>query len=211
MPLPAFLRQRQQRFRQQRMRAFFETFTITPETSILDVGGSADTWSGLPVQPRVTIINMPRAREAFTDHFDRVGGDACQLPFADWSFDVVFSNSVIEHVGDFERQQQFSKEIRRVGRAFWIQTPNRYFFLETHLLTPFVHFLPQGLMKAIVRRFSVWEWMANPRPDEKHYFIEHFVNDVHLLGPREMEALFPSAKLRKERWLGLTKSLIAWS
>jgi len=209
MALPPFLKRRQQRFRGERMRAFLDVHAVTNQTRILDVGGSAETWIGLPVQPHVTILNMPRAKEAFPDAFARVAGDGCRLPFADRSFDVVFSNSVIEHVGDFQRQRQFSQEVQRVGRAFWIQTPNRYFFLETHFLTPFVHFLPRNLKRSLLRHFSVWEWITKPRADEKQYFTEHFLNEMHLLGPKDMHALFPAARLRRERWLGWTKSLIA--
>jgi 2-polyprenyl-3-methyl-5-hydroxy-6-metoxy-1,4-benzoquinol methylase len=67
---------------------------------------------------------------------------AARSPSAARSFDIVFSNSVIEHVGDAESQQQFAHEIARVGRAYWVQTPNRRFPVEPHLLTPFLHFLP---------------------------------------------------------------------
>ncbi len=68
---------------------------------------------------------------------------AASLPFADQSFDLVFSNSVIEHVGSRDTQARFASEIARVGKLFWLQTPNRYFPIEQHLWTPLVHWLPR--------------------------------------------------------------------
>src|SRR5207302_1278502 len=100
------------------MRRFVRTFAVTAETRILDVGGTPFNWSLLDVQPRVTIVNMPRAREAFDAQFQSVFADGRALPFPDRSFDIVFSNSVIEHVGDFESQRHFASEIARVGRSY---------------------------------------------------------------------------------------------
>ncbi|PYT24288.1 MAG: class I SAM-dependent methyltransferase, partial [Acidobacteria bacterium] len=104
------------------MRRFARTFGVTAETRILDVGGTPFNWSLLDVQPRVTLVNMPRAREAFDAQFQSVFADGRALPFPDHSFDIVFSNSVIEHVGNHESQSQFANEIARVGEAYWIQT-----------------------------------------------------------------------------------------
>ena len=84
-----------------------------------------------------------------------VAGDGRSLPFRDGSFDVVFSNSVIEHVGDAASQRRFAREVARVGRAYWVETPNRWFPVEQHLLTPLVHWLPAAWQGAIVPRFTV--------------------------------------------------------
>jgi len=55
----------------------------------------------------------------------------------DGEFDLVFSNSVIEHVGDFERMRQFVHEARRVAKSYWIQTPSKWFPIEPHCGMPF--------------------------------------------------------------------------
>jgi SAM-dependent methyltransferase len=191
------------------MRAFATAFGCTEATRILDVGGTPGIWETLPVRPRVTFANMPRAREAFQPGFDRVAADGRALPFPGGAFDIVFSNSVIEHLGTAENQERFAREIRRVGKAYWVQTPNRYFWLETHLLTPFVHWLPRAWSARIVPRFTIWEWIARPRPDEKEFYLGHFLKDVRLLGARDMRKLFPEAAIRKERFFGLTKSIVA--
>ena len=68
---------------------------------------------------------------------------SAKLPFGDGSFDFVFSNSAIEHLRTPERQRRFAVEVARVGKRYCVQTPNRWFPLESHLLTPWVHYLPK--------------------------------------------------------------------
>jgi hypothetical protein len=190
------------------MRAFAKTFQVDAGTRILDVGGTPSIWRLLTVHPRITFVNLPHGIGA-PDGFDLVFASGCALPFPDRSFDIVFSNSVIEHVGAPAEQQRFADEIRRVARRYWVQTPNRWFLIEPHLLTPFVHFLPRTLQRAIVQRMTVWQWIERPSPDRRRYYIEHYLNDIRLLSPRDLARLFPEAKIVRERWLGLTKSLLA--
>ena len=196
------------RFRGRRMRSFAEEFHITSETRVLDVGGTPSIWALLPVTPRVTFLNMPQAAGAWSG-FDFVFASGCEMPFADQSFDIVFSNSVIEHVGDRDQQRRFADEVRRVGRRYYVQTPNRRFPIEPHLLTPFVHWLPRSWQRATVRRFTIWQWIERPTPDRRSYYIEHYPRDIRLLDRAEVSALFQCAEIQKERWMGLTKSLIA--
>jgi hypothetical protein len=191
------------------MRRFARTFAVTNETRILDVGGTPFNWQLLDVRPRLTIVNMPRAREAFDAQFQSVFADGRALPFPDRSFDIVFSNSVIEHVGNFESQQQFANEISRVARSYWVQTPNRHFPVEPHLLTPFLHFLPAALQCRIARKFTVWSLIERPTPDRWEFYIEHYLHDIRLLDAADLHRLFPGAKIVRERLGRLTKSLIA--
>jgi SAM-dependent methyltransferase len=167
----------------------------------------------VPATTGIVLINMPRAdesRKSAAAGLTYVHGDGCQLPFADRSFDIVFSNSVIEHVGGPKAQASFAREIMRTGRGYWVQTPNRYFPIETHLLTPLVHLLPRNWRAFIVRRFTVWQWIHHPGVEEKRFYVEHFVADIRLLSARQMQALFPDATILRERFLGFTKSLIAF-
>ena len=69
----------------------------------------------------------------------RVFCDGRALPFADDSFDLVISNAVVEHVGERADQEHFVAEHARVGRAFMITTPNRWFPVESHTRTVFRH------------------------------------------------------------------------
>lgn len=197
------------RFRSQRMAKLQELLEIRESTRVLDVGGTAENWSLLAVRPRVTILNLPRAREPGEEWPGWIFADGCRLPFRDKSFDVVFSNSVIEHLGDPVRHEQFASEIARVGVRYFVQTPNRWFPIEPHLLTPLIHFLPRSWQRRLVEKLTIWEWIARPTPDQRTFYLEHYLHDIQLLDSRSMRRLFPDARLIRERFLGLTKSLIA--
>lgn len=193
------------------MREFVARFGVTAETRILDVGGTPANWLLADVRPHVTLLNMPRGQERGQAGFTFLSGDGCRLPFRDQSFEIVFSNSVIEHVGARSEQQRFAEEVRRVGVRYWVQTPNRWFPVEPHLLTPFVHWLPRSWQRAMVSRWTFWDWIERPSSDRREYYIRHYLEDVRLLSARELAALFPDAEIRRERKFGLTKSLIAVS
>jgi SAM-dependent methyltransferase len=198
-----------QRFRRRRMLRFAAELRITAQTRILDIGGTPDYWDMLPARPRLVLLNTPRAKDDLAGAADWVAGDGRQLPFRDGAFDVVFSNSVIEHVGGAASQLQFAREVARVGRAYWVQTPNRWFPVEQHLLTPFIHWLPKPWQRAIAPRFNVWQMLARPSADRREYYVEHYLRDVRLLSCGELRALFPGARVLRERFWGLTKSLVA--
>ena len=143
--------------------------------------------------------------DQYCDQFEFVVGDGCKLGYSDQSFDVLYSNSVIEHVGTYERQQAFAAEARRVGRAVWIQTPARCFLIEPHLVTPFIHFLPRALQSHLLRYCTVWGLMTKPSPRQ----VKEFLDEVRLLTYAEMQRLFPDCEIRREKFLGMTKSYIA--
>ena len=191
------------RFRRNRMAAFARHFPLTPQTRILDVGGTPLNWSLISAQPKVTSLNLPSAGQS------DVIGDGCYLPFRDRSFDVVFSNSVIEHISTAEQQRRFAQEIRRTGRGYWVQTPDRRFPVEPHLVTPFLHWLPRGARSAIARRFTFWSLLERPSRDRWEFYIRHCSQEVRLLNARELQSMFPDAQIVRERFLGLSKSLIA--
>jgi ubiquinone/menaquinone biosynthesis C-methylase UbiE len=194
-------------FRRRRMAAFARCMNITATTRVLDIGGTPECWELLEVKPRVTLVNMPRAGETMKAQW--VAGDGCALPFCGGAFDVVFSNSVIEHVGDMERQRRFASEVQRVGRAYWVQTPNRWFPVEQHLLTPIVHWMPKRWQELVIPRWNVWSALVQARPDQRRFYIEHYLRDVRLLEERDVRELFPDARILRERFCGWTKSLIA--
>ncbi|HEV2200322.1 MAG TPA: methyltransferase domain-containing protein [Bryobacteraceae bacterium] len=189
------------------MDRFQKMFRLTETTRVLDVGGSPEIWR-LAVQPNLTMVNVPRALAA--DHsVPQVGADGCLLPFRDDAFDVVFSNSVIEYVGSVDDQRKFAAEVARVGRSFWVQTPNRGFPVESHMLLPFVHQLPERWRPAIVNRFTGWELLFRPTESQKQYYLHHFLHELRLLSASDLQSLFPNSEVIREKVFGLTKSLIA--
>lgn len=191
-------------FRARRMRQFHRLFSVTPQTRILDVGGEVQFWSSLSVRPRITFLNLSLPRIG-ASNVSCVIGDGRFLPFKDRSFDIVFSNSVIEHLGDFAGQRLFAEEAARVGVCYYVQTPSRRFPIEPHLLTPLIHFMPARWQRRLIRNFTVWGLVTRPSLEQ----CDRFLAEVRLLDRRELIRLFPGAEIRKERFLGLTKSLLA--
>jgi len=198
------------RFRRRRMLRFAHTLCITRETRVLDVGGTMDYWRLLPDPPRVTLLNTLMAWETLRPVPGWVAGDGCALPFRDRSFDVVFSNSVIEHVGDRENQERFAREVARVGRRYWVQTPNRWFPIEQHLLMPAIHWLPRRRQRALAPRWHAVHTVLRLTPDQREFYIRHYLRDIRLLDAAALRTLFPDARLIRERFCGWTKSLVAY-
>jgi hypothetical protein len=195
-------------FRRGRMRRFEQTLAPAHGERLLDVGGTPSFWQEYTADNPITLLNQSAIgwpAEAAARRFTTVIGDGCALPFADASFDVVLSNSVIEHVGTWERQQAFAGETRRVGRRLWIQTPAREFFIEPHLVAPFIHWLPRKAQRRLIRNFTLRGWMDRPTVQQ----VEEFLAEVRLLTFDEMRTLFPDCTILRERFLGMTKSYIA--
>lgn len=196
-------------FRRQRMRRLLKLLNPAPRAKILDVGGLPAFWTETEIDAAITLLNLPGNDPPLSNlqprPFAFVMGDGCALPFADRTFDIVFSNSAIEHVGTWERQQAFAAEARRVGRALWVQTPAREFFVEPHLIAPVIHWLPRSLQRRLIRNFTLRGWIERPGPKE----VDAFLAEVRLLTLAEMKSLFPDCTILRERFFGLTKSYIA--
>jgi hypothetical protein len=131
--------------------------------------------------------------------------DGRRLPFCNRTFDVCYSNSVIEHVGSWEDQQRFAAELRRMAPQYYVQTPNRYFVVEPHLLTPIIHFIPRAVARRLMRNFTVHGLITRP----SQQWIDEFISHTRLLTVSEMRTLFPDAAIIREKFLGMTKSIIA--
>jgi methyltransferase family protein len=192
-------------FRRRRMRRFERSFRPNAQTRILDVGGTREQWELVASRPRITLLNLDARALGDVAPLAAVAASGLRLPHRDGSFDIAFSNSVIEHVGAHEAQAAFAAEISRVARGLWVQTPARGFWIEPHLLTPFFHFLPRGWQRRLARNFTVWGWITRPDPRR----ARKMVDGTRLLSYREFAALFPDCEIRRERFLGWTKSYVA--
>jgi Methyltransferase domain len=199
----------QRRFRPRRLRLFYSTFAITTETRLLDLGGGLYFWElarneGFPV-PQVTVLNIRPGPAQLPPQIKWVVGDAKRTNLEDFSFDIVFSNSLVEHLVDWDSQVQFATEVRRLAHNYFVQTPNKWFFVEPHFVTPFTHWLPMPVRRKLGPRATLWGWSSGAT----HKQYEAQLREIRLLSTDEMRALFPDSELISERFFRFTKSIIA--
>lgn len=187
---------------------FFQSFSKNLPIRILDVGGTSRFWqnSRLLKFPNIEISLLNLQKEELTDlRFKSFAGDATNMSeFADQSFDLVFSNSVIEHVYSMENQVKMAREILRVGKRYFIQTPNRYFPIEAHYALPFAQAMPKSwvyflLTKTRFSRLQKWDPLM----------ARQYLDEIRLLDEKEMRYLFPNATIYREKMIGMYKSIIA--
>jgi hypothetical protein len=199
----------QRRFRPRRLRLSYAIFKITTETRVLDLGGGMYFWDlakaeGFPV-PRVTILNIRPGPKRLPPEIRWVVGDAKDTGLHDLSFDIVFSNSLVEHLVDWDSQVQFANEVRRLAPNYFIQTPNKWFFVEPHFVTPFIHWLPMTVRLGLGPRITLWGWTHGSTREQ----YEEQLKEIRLLSRGEMEKLFPDASVVRERWMGVPKSIVS--
>jgi hypothetical protein len=181
------------------------------EVRILDLGGEPDYWrlfdrSFLEASKvHITTVN-PLSFAVEDPMFTALEGDACAMPqWRDNSFDLVHSNSVVEHVGDWPRMEAFAAETRRLAPFYYVQTPYFWFPIEPHFSSPFFHWRSeQSRAKALLKRRHGFAERA-PDMGEAMRGVQH----ARLLDKAQFKYLFPDAVHHDERFAGLTKSLIA--
>lgn len=197
------------RFRQRRFARFRELVDALPRpVRILDVGGTTSFWERLGYAGvdgiEVVLLNLMEQDVPHANLTSAVGDAADLSEFADDEFDVVVSNSVIEHLPTLELQSRMASGVRRVGRRLYLQTPNRYFPLEPHFLFPFFGVLPIRVRAFLLQRMDLG-WHPR-RPDPAEALAD--VRSVRLMTGGEMRRLFPDARFENERFLLFTKSFI---
>ena len=188
---------------------FMDAFHPMATTSVLDVGVTSDftyPQSNLferlyPYPNQITCVGTEDGSHLMQEYpglryIPVISGQP--LPFKDRQFDIVFSNAVLEHVGSRGEQARFVAELRRVSKAFFVTTPNRWFPVEHHTGLPFLHYLPPSLFRALIRntRYRYWADEAN----------------LNILTVPEMAKLFPDTGTRIEivRLLGIGSNLVAY-
>lgn len=183
---------------------------------VLDAGGRAEYWNMLApeVADRVhlTILNYSKELDVYSDgvgahvRYENVAGDACDMPqYADASFHLVHSNSVIEHVGSYAKMIAFAKEIQRVAQDYYVQTPNFWFPVDPHIAFPFLHWLPDPVRIWVQMHFRV-----GVAGKTDFAGAADRIDDCRMIGQGTMRKLFPDARHSSERFaLLFKKSLIA--
>jgi len=178
---------------------------------VVDLGGYLRCWDVAPARPaHLTVVNLDGAGASETTDrpAETITADACDLPPALLSqeFDLVYSNSVIEHVGGHWRREAFARSVHQLAPHYWVQTPCRTFPIEPHWMFPGFQFLPTALQAGISRR---WPFGSEDLRGQGHAESVGVCLSVELVSATEMSTLFPDAELNRERYLGMTKSLIA--
>ena len=210
----------QQRFRRARfakIESMIENELEDGQTlRILDVGGRAEYWNMLASHLRervhVTLLNYGGELDVYSKsveeglNFENAAGDACDMPqYGDQSFDLVHSNSVIEHVGSYANMLNFARELRRVGKAYYVQTPNFWFPIDPHTAIPMLHWLPDS-----TRMFAHTHFTLGLAKKGNADGALKRMDECRMVSRRMMRAFFPDAEHSNERFgLIFAKSLIA--
>lgn len=207
---PAYEESLNQKFREKRFKFFIsllERVKSDKTIQVLDVGGTESYWERMNFTDNkniiVTLLNLEKGLTK-NNNFKSIKGDACDMSsFKDKQFDIVFSNSVIEHLFTFDNQKKMATEIMRIGKAYYVQTPNYFFPIEPHWLFPFFQFLPFKIRVFLTKYFNLGHY--------KRSLIEEAaikrVSEVKLLTEKQMKELFPGGKVYRETFLGLVKSI----
>jgi len=181
--------------------------------NIIDMGGTKSYWKIVPVEVllrnevKITIVNLPDGELPADDEcFKYIEADCCDLAFCkDNDFHIAHSNSVIEHVGDWNDMVRFAREISRVAPRYYVQTPNFWFPVEPHCMVPFFHWLPRPVRLFLISHIRMGNWGKRDSVDEAMKAIE----SARLLNKKMFYALFPDAVRITERLLFLPKSIVA--
>lgn len=199
--------------RKRKLELFYKLMKPTAQTKVLDVGaqinpqtdGQLQLIDSCPWKSQVSAVNIsPEAIKLIRQHYPDVEalvGDACQLPWPDKYFDVVYSNAVIEHLGHFEKQKKMAAEIMRVGKRWFVTTPNRWYPFEFHLRLPLVTWLP-GHSYLWVGRIVSYNHVKNK------YMLGLDHTGLRLMTASELKRCFPNSKIIKQRVTFMAETLI---
>jgi SAM-dependent methyltransferase len=199
-------------WRERRFQRFVDALNPTPADVLLDIGGYPFNWFKRgEVIGHVDVLNLellPLVEDApaGAPEIRAIAGDARRLQFPDGQYDIVFSNSVIEHVGTWEDQQAFATEARRVGRGLWIQTPARECPVEPHYLGIFIHWFPPRWQVPMARWLSFRGLTGSANRND----LTEIARSTRLLTKSEMSRLFPDCRIWTEKLFGIIpKSYVA--
>jgi len=197
------------KYRRKRFRSFNELTRSMPKpVKVIDLGGTVNYWKQMGLTDRsdalITILNIEEENESLPN-VTFIKGDVCNPDISLTDFDLIFSNSVIEHVGSKEKREQMASAVTSSGKPYYIQTPNYWFPFEPHFLFPFFQYFPRFIRIFLVKNFDMG-WFKKTVDKKK---AEEIVDSIYLLSLNEFSSIFPAATIHKEKVLFFNKSFTA--
>jgi hypothetical protein len=205
------------RFRRRRIKVLLKIIegllTSKQTVRILDLGGTPAYWRILPAELlrsgrlHITLVNFDSALVIKDPRvFEQLNADVCSLDnIADYSYDIVHSNSVLEHVGSWQRMKEFATHARRLAHVYFVQTPNVWFPIEPHFLCPAFHWLPIQCRAWLLMKCGLGRYPRAPDIDTAYKAVE----SVNMICMGQLKYLFPDATIISERYCWIRKSMIA--
>ncbi|HEY2470784.1 MAG TPA: class I SAM-dependent methyltransferase [Terracidiphilus sp.] len=195
--------------RRKRFRVFNALTEASPRPlRVLDVGGTNLFWEQAGWAGRadvsITLINLFQQTRQHANITPLIGDATDLSQFAELSFDIAFSNSVIEHLGCLESQKRMAAEMMRVASSLWVQTPNFWFPIEPHFCIPGWQWMPVSCRVALLRKVRCG-WLG---PCSTDLEAQRIVESVRLMTSKELRVLFPGSRIIAEWFGGLIKSWI---
>lgn len=200
-------------FRKKRGLMMARLFPSIENYYICDVGGSIHFWEKINIAVRPENIKIYNISDSETEAISRRASetmkvhiyDGNMIPEPDNTFDLVVCNSVIEHVPK-ENREQLVRELMRIGKQLYLQTPAYEFVIEPHFVMPFIHWFPRrvGYFLALV---SPWRIMSRPSNNT----IDEYFWGTQLLTKKDIDQLFPGCVVHREKVCGITKSYMVVS
>jgi len=171
-----------------------QVFAARPEDRVLDVGASGEVFLSYALED---VYPFPERIVAGGLELHEVAFDGCSLPFPDQSFDLVFSNAVAEHILGPGMQKKFAQEVQRVGKSWFVTTPNFWYPFESHHHLPLFQFLPRSAQMEYNRLLGT-------------HIAKGTVQELALLSARNLRALFPTGRVAKVRVTFWPETLVAY-
>lgn len=193
---------------------FFEDYSskLKKPLHILDLGGSDYHWRNSNFANnkdyRITLVNIENQNLKGLNNISFIKLDVSGLGyFRDREFELVYSNSLIEHLPSFDDQKKLAEEIMRIGMHYFVQTPNFNFPIEPHFLFPFFQYLSDETKVKLLMKHQLGWYEKQSSRDE----ALKLARSINMLNKNKLMQIFPGGKIIPEKYFALTKSFIVYN